>query len=516
MSLTIFVKLKHIREKFKTDFNRDKYKIKFFRNILEGDTIHKENIGFFIGVFRGKANLICDSYGRIKQISSIEDLTRFFTYSKYGQNLCWFYNDSFNFEPILNHLPEQYLKDIKKSGKTEYYAHSIENVEKKYFQVKVTKSTKFFRFYDLKSLFNTNLDDAAREYLNYHRTDAFNSEILRGDTDSWNKNYDHIVEYCIDYAKLVKNLADHYVENNISNNTIICKKIINIPQTTNSPAIGTAFDYLFRFLIKAHNPTAITHPWIAYESLNLLKRREKKKAESIIKDAEEQYSKFLREREINDDLISSTLLLAKLDFVYRTNFSLDNIEMDIDHKDIADLKNQILGVPKELYIAKKKYFLNPSFGLASHLVGGADADLLIGNTLIDIKTTSDPNFTTLFFNQLMGYVLLHDLGCLYSNNIKKVDGCALYEEEENLDKDFLNSRIAKIGIYFSRFNHLSTIDLNDVLPEGIKYWEMLEWFEHEAHKEYGPLPIKKYFRKSVWKEIKFGKISVNELLYPNQ
>lgn len=39
------------------------------------------------------------------------------------------------------------------------------------------------------------------------------------------------------------------------------------------------------------------------------------------------------------------------------------------------------------FIDSKGCILNPAFGEAAALVGGADADLMIDNTLIDLKTT---------------------------------------------------------------------------------------------------------------------------------
>ena len=514
MSLTDFVKLKHVQEKFNTEFKlllKIKWKRKYYSNSGKEDNIRKENIGLHFGIFEGKVNLICDSYGRKKRISCFEDLTRFFTYSKYSNNLCWFTDASFNFEPILKHLPEQQLEDLEKLGKIEYYAHLIEYEEKKYFQVKNKKIHQVYKFYNLFPFFDSSLYDAAIKYLNYQKADSLDLDTFNDDINYWNKNYDCIVDYCIENAKIIQNLANYYVENNTGTDLTTRKKIINPPQTTNYSTIGTAFDYLFRFLIKAHNPSAISRPWIAHESLNLLKGREKKKAACIINDAEERYYRFLREKEINDDLISSTLLLAKLDMVYRINVRLEEMDMDVDPEDIADLRNLIKGVPKELYIAKKICFLNPTFGLASLLVGGADADLLLDNTLIDIKTTKDPKFSYLYFNQLMGYVLLHYLGLIYSNNIKKVDA----GDEEDLEKDFLNTRIEKIGIYFSRFNHLHTIDLMDVLPDGKIDWKLLAWFEREAHKEFQPFAIKKYFKKSLERKLTFNDITLDELLHPN-
>jgi len=49
--------------------------------------------------------------------------------------------------------------------------------------------------------------------------------------------------------------------------------------------------------------------------------------------------------------------------------------------------------------------LNPTFEGSPH-VGGADADLILANTLIDIKTKKGPNTAAYDLYQLLGYVLL--------------------------------------------------------------------------------------------------------------
>jgi hypothetical protein len=49
--------------------------------------------------------------------------------------------------------------------------------------------------------------------------------------------------------------------------------------------------------------------------------------------------------------------------------------------------------------------LNPTFA-GSHHVGGADADLIVGNCLIEVKTTKNPALRTRDLYQLIGYTLL--------------------------------------------------------------------------------------------------------------
>ena len=113
---------------------------------------------------------------------------------------------------------------------------------------------------------------------------------------------------------------------------------------------------------------------------------------------------------------------------------------------VADL----LGIPEDLWIddlcALSRAFyeayrerltdpvcLNPTFTGSAH-IGGADADLILGNSLLEIKTTVTPAITKAMLYQLIGYVLLD------------------YEDEYQLKE---------VGIYMSR--QATTLKWN--LPE---------------------------------------------------
>ncbi|RLJ00615.1 MAG: hypothetical protein DRP08_06425 [Candidatus Aenigmatarchaeota archaeon] len=53
----------------------------------------------------------------------------------------------------------------------------------------------------------------------------------------------------------------------------------------------------------------------------------------------------------------------------------------------------------EYFKPKKICILNPTFGRASELVHGADCDLVIDDTIIDIKTTQETKFRRDYFSQ---------------------------------------------------------------------------------------------------------------------
>ena len=70
-----------------------------------------------------------------------------------------------------------------------------------------------------------------------------------------------------------------------------------------------------------------------------------------------------------------------------------------------------------------------TFGKGSELARGVDADLIIDNMLVDIKTTKSDSFTQDMYNQLLGYYAL-------SIFRKDLDG------------------IMQMGVYFSRYGEI--------------------------------------------------------------
>ena len=83
--------------------------------------------------------------------------------------------------------------------------------------------------------------------------------------------------------------------------------------------------------------------------------------------------------------------------------------------------------------------MNPTCGESSRTVGGADADLITGDLLIDFKTTAKKVIDATQLDQLFGYFLLA-------------------RNEGKTDPDFPDIR--RVGLYFCRHGHLSTWDVS--------------------------------------------------------
>lgn len=254
------------------------------------------------------------------------------------------------------------------------------------------------------------------------------------------------------------------------------------PLTNRYAVVGTAFDYLLRFYIKKINSTAVTQPWVAERSAELLKKmynswiekpedasgiifgRASSEADSIITVAKQNYSTYLENGEITDGLIKSTLSLAQLDVVYRTKFEhlLEAQLGNIWKRDVKDLKKLISIVDGNIFKANGICLLNPTFGDASQLIGGADADVIIDNRLIDIKTTIRPHFKGEYLYQLLAYYALAQIG--------------------GIDCAPLNHKITKLEIYFSRFSYLRSINVDEIINQKT-FPKFLTWFKRRVTEE---------------------------------
>ena len=253
---------------------------------------------------------------------------------------------------------------------------------------------------------------------------------------------------------------------------------IKITSNTKNPAlVGTAFDYLMRFCLKYYNQNSEDREWIAERSCDILDLFpiEGMIAQDIIKFAKDSYLGYLVDGKITEELLKSTLLLAQLDVFFRSAYIVENMG-SVDDADIQELKNLINLVNFDDFKAESYCLLNPTFGEASNLVRGADADLVIDNKLIDIKTVSSNYVTSKMFHQIIGYYLLGKIGGIGNN---KING----------------STIEKIGFYFSRHGILKLYNIKDIIKSNrIPY--VLTQFESIARK-YNPILYKQDVKKNL-------------------
>jgi len=237
------------------------------------------------------------------------------------------------------------------------------------------------------------------------------------------------------------------------------------PLTTSYGWTGTAFDYAMRFYLQKLNPSAKARRWLAEESAALVvgdrgeSARTKKRVRGIVetaKDCARSYLKSKRDAKPGPELIRAAVDLAQLDLVYRIGL-LDL--QPINEAMVEDIGNVLALVRPDDFRAKRTCVLNPTFGAASELVGGADGDLFIDGTLVDIKVNKHLELGRDIFNQIFGYFCLACIG--------GVDGC--------------RGKVTCVAVYFARYGVLHRLPIKSFV-EADRLPALLKWFEATANR----------------------------------
>ncbi len=217
------------------------------------------------------------------------------------------------------------------------------------------------------------------------------------------------------------------------------------PLTTNFALVGQAFDYLLRFYIQLHNPHAPKNAhWIADwiraelqvdagDEEGMLFREYERAAQVFLARAHNNHATYLTTGNITDDLPSSCLDLASIDGLVRAGGIRGSLGQ-ADRQDLCELRNLLDLIPQSPFLDGVPCMLNPIFRFPS----GADCDLLIGTTLIEIKTTKFSEIKQDYYQQLLGYYLL------------------------NLSDQRSPREIEHIGVYFSRHGYVWTIAIEEI------------------------------------------------------
>jgi len=235
------------------------------------------------------------------------------------------------------------------------------------------------------------------------------------------------------------------------------KPLLVEPCTKRHSLVGTAFDYLFRFYLERINKVGNKSKiWVAEKTTFSLNGEVHDIGIDIVDNVKKLQKKFMKTGELSTDLIRQTLRMSYLDPVFRSGSGVDYIGEDADAGDIEDIKKQFELIDESLFRAKNICLLNPTFGKASKLVGGADADLLIDDKLIDIKTTKKLELKLADYCQVIGYLILH-----------KISGI---DERKEIE-------INKLGIYYSRYGYLFSFNIQDIIDDK-SLQSFTEWFEN--------------------------------------
>ena len=257
------------------------------------------------------------------------------------------------------------------------------------------------------------------------------------------------------------------------------RELLAPSQSQRYSLVGMAFDYLLRFYLQRLNPDALHRPWIAEAGLRKLSIPTEAtydidtgelglpdderfdKANKFFNKAREALERYIASGRMTDQLLKSTIQLAQLDVIFRSGFVDENLGVAYP-EDVQDLRNLISLVRPKEFRAKKICLLNPTFGKASSLVGGADADLFIDGMLIDIKTTKNYKLDRKHFDQLIGYSVLHKLS--------------------GFDGAMPKPQLSRVAIYFARHAHLEVLDLSEFINPKT-FPSFIKWFTERARQD---------------------------------
>ncbi len=226
----------------------------------------------------------------------------------------------------------------------------------------------------------------------------------------------------------------------------------------NASIVGTAFDYLARWIIArtiSENKEQACSDLVA--ELGISKCRIEANRLNI--DLEDEYDVQLRKcRQYIygtgniEELIEVSVFFAKLEQVYRRQLMPFDIDMNhifsVEDEIISDLKNLVSVFQKiisdtSLVNENSIVVFNPSFGGASYICDGADADIYIDGVLYDFKCTNKNGYTWNDVAQIYGYFLLSNVARIHNDT-----SSMLYDYD-----------IHRIAFYRARYGEIEYFDI---------------------------------------------------------
>lgn len=244
-----------------------------------------------------------------------------------------------------------------------------------------------------------------------------------------------------------------------------------------SSVVGTAFDYLARWIVARAVPFNREQSYedlVAEKGIHLC-RYVVNKGNTDIRDTYEKALKvckrFVKGKADKKEIIDVAILFAKLEQLVRRGRIPFDVELEYilscEHEIVEDLE-QLYDLFEERFISSRlvtkesKVVYNPTFGGASVICGGADADIYIDGTLYDFKCTKKHGYVWNEVAQILGYYLL--------DNVAKRNN-----DEDNCLNGY---EIKRIAFYRARHGEIEYIDVSKE-----KYQNLIDSFEQILGKE---------------------------------
>lgn len=172
---------------------------------LRKDTVHHIN-ALDTETLDGYAKILCDDRGNVCEPQSVDDLLEFMTQRRYRSANNFFYNIRYDYQSILKYFDKDFLTGLYNTGKGEYQDYRIKYIPKRLFSI--TKNKHAHKYFDLAQFYEMSLESAALKYTPMVKNEDNLDRALIGTSQQyWDDNYDDIVKYCIQDAKITARLG---------------------------------------------------------------------------------------------------------------------------------------------------------------------------------------------------------------------------------------------------------------------------------------------------------------------
>ena len=228
------------------------------------------------------------------------------------------------------------------------------------------------------------------------------------------------------------------------------------PQGANPGLVGTAFDYAFRFLLEGLNPSLVPIKSCLIARMAALDL-DHDYTLAAVNAAEGTLQEVAHGMPFEDRHAYATVVLASYEVVVRTGRFTDLAGV-VPREAQQDVLTLIQAVPQDAFQAHAQLILNPHFRAAGRF-GGADADVLLDDLLIEVKATKHLQLDGSYLQQLTGYLILDRLGGTVGSALP----------------------IRRLGVYYARHGVLQVMPVKDLYRPGLLP-QLVSWFDESLPK----------------------------------
>ncbi len=227
--------------------------------------------------------------------------------------------------------------------------------------------------------------------------------------------------------------------------------ILSPPLGANPGLVGTAFDYALRFRVQGLQPELQAKRSMLVARLALL-HMDRERTLLEIDQAEGTLQEVAEGRDFEEIHARAAVVLASYEVVARTGRFQDlaGVVPEVAWQDVLAL---VRAVPREAFRANRQLLLNPHFPAAGRF-GGADADLLIDDLLIEVKATRHLRLDSSYLQQLTAYLVLDRLAGTVGSDLP----------------------IRRLGVYYARHGVLQILPVREVFRPGFLP-RLVTWFD---------------------------------------